>query len=269
MEERLNKTTLVSCLFYIGRDKWKYSGFPPGYDRYKNWLNNLLSLNTNLVLFTDDYYYDIVLKTKQEHLSDLKNLHVVKTSIAELDTYKNYYNDISCLMKFPKFVEYVKTNKVAEMIYPLYNVIMFDKVNLIDKASQLDPYNSDYFYWVDAGAFRNEIEQYKDVTWPNSENSTYFNNQIVFYSHRGYDYAISNQKDYFTSQARVVHGGYFIVPKTQISFLKQKVNEVIKEILKGGYIGSDEKIFDLICKRYPKYVHMIKADWFEFYNLNK
>lgn len=267
MEARLKNTTLVSCLFYIGRDKWKYSGFSPKHDRYKGWINNILSLNTDLILFTDEHYYDFVLNTKEKYISELKNLQVVKTSIAELETYKKYYNKMSCLMKSPEFVDYVKTNKVAEMNYPLYNVIMFDKVNLIDRAQQVNNHSSDYYYWVDAGAFRNELNQYQDITWPNSENTTYFNDRVTFFSHRGYEYTIHNQKEYFTSQARVVHGGYFIVPKEKISFLKQKVDDVIHEILRDGYIGSDEKIFDLVCKRHPDHVSMIKADWFEFYNL--
>lgn len=135
----------------------------------------------------------------------------------------------------------------------------------LKEAAEVNPYNSDYFFWADVGAFRKEIEHYKEIEWP--VNSKYFNDKITFFSHLGWDYNITNQQSYFTSQSRVIHGGYFIVPKDKIDYLKVKVDEVIEEILNDGYIGSDEKVFDLICKRDPDIFDLIKADWFEFYNM--
>lgn len=261
------RVTLVSGLFYIGRDRWKHSGFPPNYDRYKDWINNILSLNTNLILFVDEYYHDHVLELSKKYASDNKKLLLIKTSISELETYQKYYNKISCVMKSPSFVDFIKTNKVAEMCYPLYNVIMFNKISLIEKAKQNDPFNSTHYYWTDAGAFRDELLKYKNIEWPDNNNRIFFNDKIVFFSHFGNDYSITNQKSYFTSQTRVVHGGYFIVPENKIDFLKTEFYKVVDEILSEEYIGSDEKVFDLICKRNPDSVSMIKANWFEFYKL--
>lgn len=263
------RVTLVSGLFYIGRDRWKYSGFPPAYDRYKGWIHNILSLNTNLILFTDEYYYDYILEVKEKYSSENRKLHLVKTSLAELETYQKYYNKMSCVMKTPAFVDHVKTNKVAEMCYPLYNVIMFDKVSLLEKAKQINPFEATHFYWTDAGAFRDNIEKYNGLLWPDERNTTFFNDKITFFSHRGTDYSIDDQKAYFTSQARVVHGGYFIVPVEKVEFLKEEFHKIVDKILAKEYVGSDEKVFDLICKRHPDQVSMVKADWFEFFELCK
>jgi hypothetical protein len=259
------RVTLVSGLFYISRDKWKHSGFPPNYDRYKDWIKNILSLDTNLILFTDDYYYDYVVEISNQYSSKLENVLIIKKHLNELETFKNYYKPISCIMKSPEFQHYSTINPVAEMCYPLYNVIMFDKINLIKQSKELNPFHSDYFYWTDAGAFRDEITKYQNQQWPDVSNKIYFNNKLTFFSHRGTNYNIDNQKDYFTSQNRVVHGGYFIVPSDKVEFLKNEFDKVVDEILEDGYIGSDEKIFDLICKRHPDQVNMIQADWFEFY----
>ena len=39
----MNKSvTLVSALYQIGRNRWKYSGFPSNYDRYMDRVNGLL-----------------------------------------------------------------------------------------------------------------------------------------------------------------------------------------------------------------------------------
>ena len=259
------RVTLVSGLFYISRDKWKYSGFPPDYDRYKGWIQNILSLDTNLILFTDDYYYDYVVETSKQYSPNLENISIIKKPLNELETFQNYYRMISCVMKSPEFKHYATINPVAEMCYPLYNVIMFDKVNLIKQAKELNPFQSNYFYWTDAGAFRDDNILYKDKKWPDVDNNVYFNDKITFFSHKGTNYSIDNQKDYFTSQGRVVHGGYFIVPFNQVDFLKDEFDKVVNEILDEGYVGSDEKLFDLICKRHPNQVSMIQSNWFEFY----
>jgi hypothetical protein len=64
------------------------------------------------------------------------------------------------------------------MRYPLYNVIMFDKINLIKQAKELNPFQSDYFYWTDAGAFRDEIEKYQNKQWPDGKYSKKVNIEL-------------------------------------------------------------------------------------------
>ena len=122
----MENVTIVSALYYIGRDKWKQSGFGLGNDRYKGWMKNILSLDTNLILFTDDYYYDQILKIKKQYDSDLKSLHVVKSSIDEMESFKKYYLKVSCLMTSPEFLNQVRGTTAAEMGYPLYNILMFN-----------------------------------------------------------------------------------------------------------------------------------------------
>lgn len=265
MAECLNNVTLVSALYYIGRDKWKHSGFGLGNDRYKWWIPNIMSLNTRLIIFTDDHYYDYLIDIRKKYDPELKDTRIIKIPLSELEIYQKYYNKISVLMNSPQFKSEIMYQGVAEMLYPLYNVIMFNKINFIKLASELNPFNSTHFYWTDVGAFRKEIEHYENIVWPN--NGQYFNDKVNFFSHPGWEYVIENQKWYFMSQSRVVQGGYFIVPNEKVNFLKEKVDETIEEILTANYIGSDEKIFDLICKRYPENFDLIKSTWFEFYNL--
>lgn len=261
----MSKVTIVSALFYIGRDKWKHSGFGLNNDRYKWWLENILSLDTNIVLFTDSHYYDRVIEIKKKYDPDLKKIRVIKMELSDTEVFVKYYSKISCLMKSPEFIRRRMYDSVAEMLYPLYNVLMYNKINFIQEAAALNPFDSTHFYWADAGAFRNELVEYKNVKWPDENLNEYFNDKIVFFSHAGDQYVIEDQPWYFMSQSRVVQGGYFIVPKEKIQLLKEQVYSVIDEILAGEYIGSDEKVFDLVCKRNKEHVKMIKAGWFEFY----
>ena len=261
----MENVTVVSALYYIGRDKWKQSGFGLGNDRYKDWVRNILSLDTNLILFTDNHYYDQVIEVKKKYDSELKSLHVVVSTIDEMEAYKKYYLKISCLMQSPEFVDQVRGTTAAEMGYPLYNILMFNKVNFLKQAKELNPFNSTHFFWADAGAFRNELREYENIKWPS--NKSYFTDKVVFFSHAGDNYNIGHQKGYFMSQSRVVQGGYFIVPVDKVDFLREEFDKIVDEILEEDYIGSDEKVFDLLCKRNIDQVRMVKAGWFEFYKM--
>ena len=267
MEERIN-TTIVTCLFYIGRDRWKFSGFPPGYDRYSGWMKNFLSLDAQMIFYVDEFYYERAVEIRKQYDPNLEKTVFIKTSLDQLEVYKTYYNRLSSLMNSPEFKKKIQF-QVSDMLYPLYNVLMYNKANLLKQAAETNPFKSDYLYWVDVGAFREDLSEYENIKWPDFNNTAYFNNKITFFSHFGSEYNIDNQETHFLSQARVVQGGYFIVPVQKVDFLKEEVDSVINEILNKGYIGSDEKIFDIICKRNPGSVNMIKATWFEFYGLTK
>lgn len=267
MEKRVN-TTLVTCLFYIGRDRWKYSGFPAGYDRYTGWMRNFLSLDAQMIFYVDDFYYERAVNIRKEYDPNLEKTVFIKTTIGDLEAYKTYYNRMSSLMNSPEFKSKIQF-QVSDMLYPLYNILMYNKANLLKEAAESNPFNSDYLYWVDVGAFRNDLSEYERVQWPDSSKEEYFNNKITFFSHFGSEFNIDNQESHFLSQTRVVQGGYFIVPIKKVNFFKQEVDSVINEILAKGYIGSDEKIFDLIYKRNSSDFNMIRATWFEFYNLTR
>jgi hypothetical protein len=265
MEKCLN-TTLVTCLFYIGRDKWKFSGFPPNYDRYMDWMKNFLSLDAQMIFYVDDFYYDEVVKIRKQYDTNLEKTLFIKTSIDKLQTYSDYYNKMSSLMNSPEFKSKIQF-KVSDMLYPLYNVLMYNKANLLKQSAELNPFKSTHLYWVDVGAFRENVDNYKNLRWPDVSKSEYFNDRITFFSHFGSEYNIDNQESYFLSQTRVVQGGYFIVPIELVDFLKKEIDDIINEILNKNYIGSDEKILDLMCKKNINKVNMYKATWFEFFKL--
>jgi hypothetical protein len=87
MGESVNKITIVSGLFYIGRDRWKNSAFPPGVDRYKSWVTNLLSLDINLYFYTDDFYYDFILENRKKYDPELEKTQLIRTSLEDFQSY--------------------------------------------------------------------------------------------------------------------------------------------------------------------------------------
>ena len=154
MEERIN-TTIVTCLFYIGRDRWKFSGFPPGYDRYSGWMKNFLSLDAQMIFYVDEFYYERAVEIRKQYDPNLEKTVFIKTSLDQLEVYKTYYNRLSSLMNSPEFKKKIQF-QVSDMLYPLYNVLMYNKANLLKQAAETNPFKSDYLDWGNAGTFRED-----------------------------------------------------------------------------------------------------------------
>ena len=76
-------------------------------------------------------------------------------------------------------------------------------------------------------------------------------------------------QDHALSQMRYIHGTSFLVPNTELDDLIDEVELTVDSSLKQGYIGSDEKMFDITYLRNPDRYHLIKCSWrqyFPFFN---
>jgi hypothetical protein len=177
----IKNPTIVTALFDIGRDKWDSYGL--SYESYIMWIKNLLMYDTQMVIYTEEKFLDI-LKEKRL-LSDPnfeKTIFVLK-KIEELESFKLYFEKVDTLMKSEKF----KTKKifnVPEMTKPLYNIVIFNKLFYISESIEKKHFNSDFFIWLDAGVLR---ESTKNVInqWPNLDKiNKKYSDKITFFSHQ-------------------------------------------------------------------------------------
>jgi len=260
-----NKVTIVSGLFYIGRDRWKYSGFPANYDRYKDWVKNLLSLDINLYFYVDEIYHDYVEEIRRKYDPNFDKTVLIKTSLDETHFYKKYYAQEACLMKSPKVRHdmYFKDN--ADMNYPLYHIVNFSKIDFVRRSYEDNKFNSDYFFWIDAGGMRESLETYENYKWP-IESDVYFNDKLIHFSHKE-DFELDNKKEHFLSQVRNIQGTAWIVPKDKVISFFDKIDNQVQTIIDEQIVGSDEKVYDFLYVNDKQFYQLVKCGWFEFFNI--
>jgi hypothetical protein len=102
------------------------------------WLNNTLCINCPYVFFGNEESINIVKSIRK----DLPT-HYVNMEISEFYSYR--FKDT--VIPMPPHVPSTEVN-----------LIWNEKVNLVEKAKEIDPFNSEFFMWVDAG-----IYQYRDI----------------------------------------------------------------------------------------------------------
>jgi len=268
MDKCVSNVTIVSALVYIGRDKWKHSGFGIGNDAYKNWVKNLLSLDTCLYFYVDDYYYDYIIENRRKYDPEFKKTIIKKVRLDELIFFRDYYKDLSTLMSSHTFKSRIIYKSAAEMNYSLYNIINFNKIEFIKKTYEENYFESDYFYWADAGGMRESIDKYENQKWP-TLSKEYFNDKIIHFSHTD-NLTINESKfDYFISQNRRIQGTAWIVPKDKVNVYYDLIYNEISSMIKEGIVGSDEKVYDFLYVNNKDLFKLKQCGWFEYYNLCK
>jgi FkbM family methyltransferase len=260
----IKKPVIVMALYDIGRDNW--SSFTMSYNTYLAWMKNTLSLNAPVVVYTEDRFKDQIIKMRKEFDPDMSQTEIIVTPLGDLECYKLYHKRLSDLMLSKEFDKKINV-RVPEMDRPLYNVIMFNKVFFIKDAKKF--FDGDLYIWADAGGLRENLSNYQGQNWPClSKINELDNSKVTFFSHSK-NIIVKDKEYHALSQIRYIQGTAFFVPASCVDELLEDFNKTIQESLDDNYIGSDEKIFDIMyCKDRDKY-NIIKCDWRAYFDIFK
>jgi len=263
----INKPVIVTSLFDIGRDTWDSYGV--SYHTYLWWMKNTLSLNAKFVIYTDNKFYDEILKIRKQFDPELKNTEIIKTYLHKLPSYIKYHRRLENLMYSQEFKLKI-AYEVPEMNKPLYNTVIFNKLDFIKDAKDNKYFDGDLYIWADAGGLREDLNLYKDVVWPNINevNQVMYPNKITFFSHRP-DFEITDKEYHALSQIRYIQGGSIFCPPDCIDPIHKAFNETVEESISQGYIGSEEKMLDITYIKNKELYQMITCTWREYYDLFK
>jgi hypothetical protein len=261
----INNPVIVMALYDIGRENW--NNFRMSYHTYGFWMRNTLSLDCNIVVYTESKFIDELTNYRREFDPNLEKTIFVVNELTDLPVYQKYHDSLSSLMFSDNFKSKVSFPDVPEMCQPLYNIIMFNKVFFLKDTIEKKYFNNDMVIWADAGGLRDDINLYRNNKWPNiSKIKSLDPNKITFFSHNQ-DFSVNNKEFHSLSQIRNIQGTAFLLPSHLIDNLLDLVVETIDESINGGYIGSDEKIFDICYTKQKNLFHLIKSDWREYFNI--
>ena len=140
--KKMSKVTFVSALFNIDRvdgRKW---------DEYLKWFDITLKLKVPMVLFVTEDLVEFVRERRADDQTEL-----IIQSIEEIPYY--YLKDtIQKILDSDQYKEDISDPERIECKQAMYSVIQYSKFPWLTKASEVNPFGSDYFFWLDAGASR-------------------------------------------------------------------------------------------------------------------
>lgn len=255
---------IVMALYDIGRDGW--DSYRMSYDTYLWWMRNTLSLDANIVVYTEDKFAERIGSYRREFDPSMEKTAIETVPLEGLPCHAKYHARLESLMSSEEFVRKVK-HDVPEMNRPLYNVIMFNKPRFLGAAKDAGFFGGDLFIWADAGGLREDVKNYAGKVWPSLEKiNALDNSRITFFSHND-NFSVSDKEYHSLSQIRNIQGTSFVVPGVLVDALVHDFEETVDECLGAGYIGSDEKVLDIMyCNNSDRY-DLIKCTWREYFGI--
>jgi len=251
-----NNTTIVTGLWNIGRNGRSF-------DHYIEHFKNFLQIPQNLFIYVPQELESFVWEhrsrentfVKVYELSDVKQLYLPfwdKTQ--EIRTNPEWVNLAGWLQSSPQ----------ASLEW--YNPIVQSKMFMVSDASIWNPFDSDYFFWLDAGITNtvpathftenNVLEKLKD-----------YGNPFLFLS---YPYEADNEIHGFKYQEMnryagedvkyVCRGGLFGGHKDQIREANATYYSILQQTLNQGLMGTEESIFTIMSYAEPHIYKRFELD---------
>ena len=252
--------TLVTGLWDIGRSSIQGSFNRSFEDWYLEKFKVLLKVEAPLLVFGPSEIEDFVFKyrseenTKYQVVENVKNqyfepfwdkLHKIRTDPA-------WYKQTSWLEESP------------QATLELYNPIVMSKMFMLHDAKLYNYFDSDYYYWIDAGLSSTVGERLLDTRVYDTV-SRYLGNLFFFLS---FPYDANQEVHGFKNEVLqqyvetdyVCRGGFFGGHREVLTDVNSEYYGTLGDTLDRGCLGTEECIFTIMAGRSPDRFVRYKLD---------
>jgi FkbM family methyltransferase len=246
-ETKVNNLTIVSGLWDIGRTGRDFSQYEEHFDRF-------LKIPCNMMLFVPSSLVDFVWDRR-----DRKNT-IIK--VYELEDIKNtmfssFWDSCQAIRNDPDWVAqagWLANSPQYKNEY--YNPVVMSKMFFLHDVKTQNPFDTDYFIWLDAGITQTVYENYfYDETLLNR--LIQYLDPFLFLS---YPYEANTEIHGFTFSEMnkyagqpveyVCRGGLFGGHKDFISEANSQYWHLLNNTLREGNMGTEESIFSILAYLY-------------------
>lgn len=246
-----HKISLVTGIWDLDRGssqpEWNRS-----FDHYINHFKNLLSelKDFPLIVFIDPKNEHIVWENR-----DKSNTRVYHHSKNEFKgNFFPFFDRVQKIRTDPKWYNqagWLKDSTQGSLEY--YNPMVMSKMFLLHNAKLFDPFNSQYFYWIDGGISNTlSLGYFNNPTVV--DNIVRLSEELIFMCFpyetqseiHGFDIKAMRKFAKNENVNRVARGGFFGGNKKTISEANELYYSLLNQSLSEGYMGTEESIFTLM-----------------------
>jgi hypothetical protein len=263
----MNKNiTLVTGLWDMGRgnlEGWAKRDF----EYYKNRFFEFLETDVQMCIWIPKDLEEDVLRIRGDKPTKIfiKNLEDFKT----WNPFFNKIQEIRNTDSWKNFAGWLRESPQATLEY--YNPMMFTKMFMLNDSAIINPFNSDYLFWIDGGLTNTVSTGYfiNDKVLDNLEN--YMSSLDKEYVHITYPYEANDEIHGFERKQMakycntdyvnyVARGGFFGGHKNTIHNMNTLYYGVMESTLKDNLMGADECLFTILCHKYPELIHRFEIE---------
>jgi hypothetical protein len=140
----MKDVTIVSSLFNIKREGMDGRTW----EEYLKWFDITLKLKCPMILFVTEDLREFV----EERRSDIST-EVIVQSVEEIPYY--YLKcQLDSIIQSEEYIEKISDPDRIECQHSMYSIVQYSKFKWLKQAIEENPFNSKFFFWLDAGSSR-------------------------------------------------------------------------------------------------------------------
>lgn len=250
----MNKNfVLVSSLFNIKREEMSGNDGRT-WDDYLMWFEKTLQLKTPMIIFCEDDLVEFV-KNRREYPTK-----IITHTVSEIPYY--FLKDkIQMIISSEKYQKKIDVPQRIECKHPMYTVVQYSKFKWLDKAIQLNPFDSKYFFWIDAGASRHFEDFDINNQFPSQEFLDAFEQMgekfllqlnMEFYKELAHSESLTD--DYLWDARSITCGSFFGGEIEAVKKVNQEVDNVlITKMIDNKFVNNEQIALAYLLKTKPEY----------------
>lgn len=243
--------TIVTAFFDINREN---NGDGRKMSDYLKWIEQTLKLNCNLYIVTEEKFVHFMESKRPKDYNTF-----IKEDILENASYYKYLPRMREILSSSEYKSKIAYPQRVECVLPEYNIIQYSKFGWLEQAINENPFNSDFFFWMDAGISRFFYDMNLSKIFPNPSISLPINKFIAQGRPDllGYEYS---DKFIWTAN-NLIYGGMFgasrdfllnFIKLIEITFNNRLLNSNCmnnEQIVLGLLYGEDSDLFHIVSNR--------------------
>lgn len=219
------------------------------WEDYVEWFSQTLKIKCPFIVFTDESLVDLVKEVRQdlhteiivESLENIQYYHLKESIQSILDS--DFYNE-----------NMSDTNRI-ECKNSMYSVIQYSKFKWLKTATEINPFSSKFFFWLDAGASRFLYDCDTSNEYPCvdalKELEEIDNTFLIQYNTDCYPDLVNSQvlnEDYLWDNRSFVCGSMFGGTKIAIENIEVEIDNIMQDMLDNKNINNEQIAIGYLCK---------------------
>lgn len=260
-ETVITAITAITALFDIKRNKVDNHHLAlKTMDDYLKWFKITLQLNCPMVIFTEENIVPFI----EENRPKTYQTKIVVQKLEEVPYYC-YRKRINEVLNDGYYINKISDPKRIECNLPEYVIIQYSKLDWVSSIAKENPFNSKYFFWMDAGISRFFYDTNINKPFPsqniiNNLNNT--NGKIIAQCR----YDINNipiNEDFIWTSKNVISGGLFGGSPEKIYFLAIEVKKIFESMLSKNNVNNEQLAIGIVWKYYKHLFNLVvnKREW--------
>ena len=247
-----NSVTMVTAFFDINREK---KGDGRSINEYLQWIKRTLQLNCNLYIITEKKFIDFM----RHHRPNGYNTYIKEDTLENAQYYK-YREKMVEILESEEYKKKIKHPNCVECKLPEYNIIQYSKFGWLKDAIKENPFNSDFFFWIDAGISRFFLNTDISKPYPSNNQVKRFDDRFIIQCRHDIHSYPFDANTFIWGSDNLLIGTMFGGSKNSILMVDKKLEEEFnKSMLEKNNVNNEQLGLALVYKKNPYLFNLVNS----------